>query len=60
MGLLTCKQFCEFNPGTPHAQHQKQSTVIHDIVEAHCYLVDIGDLIVSKYVAESITVIHFC
>ena len=28
-----------------------------DIVEAHCYFVDIGQKIVSKYVAESITMI---
>ena len=29
----------------------------HDVVEAHCYLSISGELIVSRYVAESITMI---
>ena len=31
--------------------------VINDVVEAHCYLSISGELIVSRYVAESITMI---
>ena len=30
--------------------------IIYDVSESHCYVVNIGKLIVSEYVAESITI----
>ena len=52
------RQMSDYNwcaPADGRATRRLHGLRWHDVIEAHCYIVNIDELIVSRYVAESIT-----